>query len=212
VVRLAANLFAAGQETTVRMLAAAVQALAEDAEPQQRLRHQRDLIPGFIEEILRFESPIKGDFRLSKVPVTVGSADLPAGTTLMVLNGAANRDPRKFDHPGELLPERDNAREYLAFGYGTHYCPGAPLARAEGRITAAAPSSTLPQVPASPPESGCCPYRAAKAGVAQFTRCLAVEVGAHGIRANCIAPANISTDINAAFDKATVARLQPLPH
>ncbi|MCK9899601.1 cytochrome P450 [Frankia sp. Cpl3] len=135
VVRLAANLFAAGQETTVRMLAAAVQVLAEDAELQQRLRHQRNLIPGFIDEILRFESPIKGDFRLTKVPVTVGGVDLPAGTTLMVLNGAANRDPRKFDHPNELLPERDNAREHLAFGHGAHYCPGAPLARAEGRIT-----------------------------------------------------------------------------
>ncbi|ABW13818.1 short-chain dehydrogenase/reductase SDR [Parafrankia sp. EAN1pec] len=62
------------------------------------------------------------------------------------------------------------------------------------------------------PGIGMLPYRAAKAGVVQFTRCLAVEVGEHGIRANCIAPANISTDINAAFDKATVIRLQPLPH
>ena len=56
------------------------------------------------------------------------------------------------------------------------------------------------------------PYRAAKAGVAHFTRCLAVELGEHGIRVNCVAPANIATDINAAFDKATVTRLQPLPH
>lgn len=135
VVRLAANLFAAGQETTVRMLAAAVQALAEDPDLRRQLRAERDLIPDFIEEILRFESPIKGDFRLTKVPVTVGGVDLPAGTTLMVLNGAANRDPRHFDQPGELQPRRDNAREHLAFGHGMHFCPGAPLARAEGRIT-----------------------------------------------------------------------------
>lgn len=135
VVRLASNLFAAGQETTVRMLGAAVQVLAEDPELQQRLRDDRGLIPPFIEEILRFESPIKGDFRLSKVPVTVGGVDLPAGTTLMVLNGAANRDERKFDRPNELLPNRENAREHLAFGHGAHYCPGAPLARAEGLIT-----------------------------------------------------------------------------
>ena len=62
------------------------------------------------------------------------------------------------------------------------------------------------------PGVGMLPYRAAKAGVVQFTRCLAVEVGEHGVRANCIAPANIATDINAAFDKSTVISLQPLPH
>jgi NAD(P)-dependent dehydrogenase (short-subunit alcohol dehydrogenase family) len=62
------------------------------------------------------------------------------------------------------------------------------------------------------PGVGMLPYRAAKAGVAQFTRCLAVELGEYGVRANCIAPANIATDINAAFDKAAVTRLQPLPH
>ena len=135
VVRLAANLFAAGQETTVRMLAAAVQVLGEEPVLQGRLRAQRDLIPSFIEEILRFESPIKGDFRLTRVPVTVGGVDLPAGTTLMVLNGAANCDPREFVEPNVLLPERENAREHLAFGHGIHFCPGAPLARAEGRIT-----------------------------------------------------------------------------
>ena len=135
VVRLAANLFAAGQETTVRMLAAAVQVLGEDKRLQDQLRGSVDLIPPFIEEILRFESPIKGDFRLTRVPVELGGVDLPAGTTLMVLNGAANRDPRQFDQPNELLPERENARDHLAFGHGIHFCPGAPLARAEGRIT-----------------------------------------------------------------------------
>ena len=59
---------------------------------------------------------------------------------------------------------------------------------------------------------GMLPFRAATAGVAHFTRCLAVELGEHGIRANCIAPANIATEINAAFDKAAVTRLQPLAH
>lgn len=135
VVRLAANLFAAGQETTVRMLAAAVQVLGEDTDLQDQLRGNVVLIPPFIEEILRFESPIKGDFRLTRVPVNVGGVDLPAGTTLMLLNGAANRDPRQFDQPNELRPERENARDHLAFGHGIHFCPGAPLARAEGRIT-----------------------------------------------------------------------------
>jgi NAD(P)-dependent dehydrogenase (short-subunit alcohol dehydrogenase family) len=60
------------------------------------------------------------------------------------------------------------------------------------------------------PGVGMLPYRAAKAGVVHVTRCLAVELGEHGVRANCIAPANIATDINASFDKAAVTRLQPL--
>ena len=77
----------------------------------------------------------KGDFRLSRVPTTVGGIDIPAGTTIMVLNGAANRDPRLFDDPAELVVERANARQHLAFGHGIHTCPGAPLARAEARVS-----------------------------------------------------------------------------
>jgi len=65
----------------------------------------------------------------------VGFIELPAGTTLMLLNGAANRDPRHFDEPNTFHPTRGNAREHLAFGHGAHFCPGAPLARAEGRIS-----------------------------------------------------------------------------
>jgi cytochrome P450 len=84
--------------------------------------------------VLRWESPVKGDFRLSKVPTTVGGVDLPAGTTVMVVNAAANRDPRHFDDPAEFKVDRANAREHLSFGHGVHVCPGGPLARAEGRI------------------------------------------------------------------------------
>ena len=134
VVRVAANLFAAGQETTVRLIGSAVQLLAEAPELQQRLRDERDRIPNFIEEVLRYESPVKGDFRLSRAPVSVGGVDLPAGTTFMVLNAAANRDPRQFESPAEFRPDRDNAREHVAFGHGSHFCPGAPLARAEARV------------------------------------------------------------------------------
>jgi cytochrome P450 len=135
VVRVAANLFAAGQETTVRMLAAALQLLGEDAELQQLLRDERDRIPNFVEETLRYESPVKGDFRLARVPTQVGGVDIPAGTTLMVLNSAANRDPRRFEHPDTFDIERVNARQQIAFGHGIHTCPGAPLARAEGRVS-----------------------------------------------------------------------------
>jgi cytochrome P450 family 150 subfamily A5 len=135
VVRVAANLFAAGQETTVRLLATALQVMAERPELQQLLRDERDRIPNFVEETLRFESPVKGDFRLSRVPTTVGGVDIPAGTTVMVLNGAANRDPRHFEEPGAFRVDRASARQHLSFGHGIHTCPGAPLARAEARVS-----------------------------------------------------------------------------
>jgi cytochrome P450 len=135
VARIAANLFAAGQETTVRMLATGLQYIAERPELQQHLRDHRDRIPNFVEETLRIESPIKGDFRLSRVPTTIGGVDIPAGTTVMVLNGAANRDPRRFEDPDTFDLDRANARQNIAFGHGAHTCPGAPLARAEGRVS-----------------------------------------------------------------------------
>jgi cytochrome P450 len=135
VTRLAANLFGAGQETTVRMLAASLQLLAEQPELQQRLRDDRGLIPDFVEEILRYESPVKGDFRVARVATTIGDHKVPAGTTIMVLNGAANRDARKFECPGDFVLDRRNSRQHLAFGRGVHTCPGGPLARAEGRIS-----------------------------------------------------------------------------
>jgi cytochrome P450 family 150 subfamily A5 len=135
VVRVAANLFAAGQETTVRLLGSALQLLGEDRELQEQLRADRARVPNFVEETLRFESPIKGDFRLSRVPTSVGGVDIPAGTIVMVLTGAANRDPRRFEHADEFLVDRPNARQHIAFGHGVHTCPGAPLARAEGRVS-----------------------------------------------------------------------------
>lgn len=134
VVRVASNLFAAGQETTVRLFGTAFLYLAERPELQQRLRDNPDLIPNFVEEALRIESPVKGDFRLSRVPTTVGGVDIPAGTTMMVLNGAASRDPLRFENPAEFVVDRANARAHLAFGHGAHTCPGAPLARAEGKV------------------------------------------------------------------------------
>ena len=134
VVRVASNLFAAGQETTVRLLSAAFKMIAEDPDLQQQLRSERERIPNFIEETLRTESPVKGDFRLSRVPTTVGGVEIPAGTTVMVVNAGANRDPRHFDDPQTFDVARPNARQHLAFGRGIHTCPGAPLARAEAKV------------------------------------------------------------------------------
>lgn len=134
VVRVATNVFSAGQETTVRLLSTALKVMGDHPDIQAKLRENRDLLGNFIEECLRIESPVKGDFRLSRVPTTVGDQPLGAGCTVMVVNGAANRDPRRFEDPDTFDPERKNARQHLAFGRGIHSCPGAPLARAETRV------------------------------------------------------------------------------
>ena len=135
VVRTATFLFAAGQETTARLLASALKLLAEHPELQDELRADRDRIPDFLEEVLRIESPVKADFRLALRTTTLGGVDIPAGTPVMLLNGAANRDPGRFECPAEFHVDRANAQSHVAFGRGAHSCPGGPLARAEGRIS-----------------------------------------------------------------------------
>jgi cytochrome P450 len=135
VMRIASNLFAAGQETTARLLGSALWLIGERPELQRLLREDRERIPRFVEETLRFESPIQGDFRLSRVPTTIGAVRIPAGTTVMLLNGAANRDPRQFENPDEFRLDRPNVRQHIAFGFGVHACAGAPLARAEACIS-----------------------------------------------------------------------------
>lgn len=132
---LAANLFTGGQETTVRMLSFALRMIAEDQELQARLRADRDLVPNFIEEILRYESPLRAQFRMAKVDAQVSGVDVPAGSTVLLLPGAANRDPAMFEDPDRFDVDRENARYHATFGHGVHHCAGAHLARAEGRVT-----------------------------------------------------------------------------
>jgi cytochrome P450 len=134
VVRTATFLFAAGQETTARLLAAALKYLAEHSELQDELRAHHDRIPSFVEEALRIESPVKADFRLARRATTIAGVEVAAGTPVMLLNGAANRDPRRFECPAEFRVDRPNAMDHIAFGRGAHACPGGPLARAEARI------------------------------------------------------------------------------
>jgi cytochrome P450 len=134
VVRVAAFLFAAGGETTARLLASALRILGEDTDLQERLRQDRPLIPNFIEEVLRFESPLRAVSRIARFPTTAGQVPIPSGTTVTLLLGAANRDPDRFDHPADFDVDRTNARENLAFGRGIHACPGGPLARVEARV------------------------------------------------------------------------------
>ncbi len=132
---IAANLFSAGGETTARLLGSALQRLGEDPELQALLRRERHRIPDFVEEMVRLESPIQGEFRLARFSTTVGGVDIPAGTTVMVHNGAANRDPSHFEAPDELRLDRTDGRHHLGFGFGIHTCVGAPLARAEARVS-----------------------------------------------------------------------------
>ncbi len=134
VVHLATFLFAAGRESTSDLLSTALKYLAENPEFQDELRAHRERIPGFIEECLRMDTPVKVDFRLATRAITLAGVDITPGTPLVIFNGAANRDPRRFESPGEFRVQRSNAKEHISFGRGVHTCPGAPLARAEGKV------------------------------------------------------------------------------
>jgi cytochrome P450 len=132
---LAANLFSGGQETTVRLLSFAMRLIAEKPDLQAFLREDRERIPGFIEETLRYESPLRSQFRMARRRMTVAGTEIPAGSTLLLLPGAANRDPAAFPDPNVFDPTRKDARNHVTFGHGAHLCLGAHLARAEGRVT-----------------------------------------------------------------------------
>lgn len=131
----AAFLFGAGQDTTARLLSASMRILGERPDLQDLLRKERERIPDFIEESLRLSSPVKCNFRLARVKTELGGVEIAAGTTVVIFVGAANRDPRRFERPNELVLGRPKAREHLAFGRGAHTCAGAPLARTEVRIS-----------------------------------------------------------------------------
>ena len=115
---IAANLFAAGQETTVRLLSFALKVLGERPDLQRLVREDRARIPNFIEETLRVESPLRGQFRMARVRTTLAGVDIPAGSSVLLLPGAANRDPRFFENPYEFDIDRKNARKHLGFGFG----------------------------------------------------------------------------------------------
>mgnify|MGYP003473923972 CR=1 FL=1 len=135
VVHQATFLFAAGQETVVKLLGSSVRMLAERPDLQAQLRDNHKLVGPFVEESLRMESPTKVDFRLARKSTTLGGVPIKAGSTLMLCLGAANRDPRKFEDPDEFRLDRKNVREHIAFGRGIHTCAGAPLARVEAKVS-----------------------------------------------------------------------------
>lgn len=132
---LSTFLFAAGTETTTKLVSSAVRFMGENPGAEADLRADRGRIPAFLEETLRLESPVKAHFRMASTTTKVGDVEVPAGTTVMVLPGACNRDGQKFVDPNTFRPDRKNVREQIAFIRGVHSCPGAPLARAEGRVS-----------------------------------------------------------------------------
>ena len=100
------------------------------------------------------EAPIKSHFRLASKTTTIGDVSTKAGTTVMLLPGAFNRDPAHFEDPDDFRIDRPNVREHLAFGRGIHTCPGAPLARVEGRVSLERILSRMADIKISEPHHG----------------------------------------------------------
>lgn len=126
-------LFNAGFETTTHLLGNGLEVLLRRPEAARRLRERPDLAASYVEEFLRLEAPAQLTTRWAAVDTEVGGVPVPAGATVLLLLGAANRDPARFAEPDEFRPERpDNA--HLTFSAGVHFCPGALLTTAEAEI------------------------------------------------------------------------------
>jgi cytochrome P450 len=128
------TLLSAGGESTTSLLGNSVRLLAEHQDVQSTLREHPDLIPAFVEESLRLESPFRFLFRSTAKDTQLGDRPIPAGSTVLLFWGAANRDPAAFSEPDEIDLHRRLPRSHVAFGRGVHHCVGAPLARLEGQI------------------------------------------------------------------------------
>ena len=126
-------LAAAGNETTTRLIGWTGKVLAENPDQRRRLVEDRSLVPSAIEEILRFEAPSPVQARYVTQDVELHGQTVPAGSVILLLTGAANRDDRKFPD-GDRLDIGRKIDHHLSFGYGTHFCLGAALARLEGRV------------------------------------------------------------------------------
>jgi len=127
-------LVGAGGESTSSLTGSAVRILAEQLELQRELRAKPHLIPKFVEETLRLESPFRGHYRHVLRDTKLGDVELAQGSRILLLWSAANRDPETFDHPDRVDLHRPGLREHLAFGRGIHFCVGARLARLEARV------------------------------------------------------------------------------
>ncbi len=130
---LVRSLLTAGVDTTVNGLCAAVYCLARFPAAFQRLRADPSLARAAFEEAVRLESPVQTFFRTTTRAVSIGGETVPEGTKVLMLLGAANRDPRRWDRPDDYDIARRNAG-HVGFGTGIHGCVGAVLARLEGEV------------------------------------------------------------------------------
>jgi cytochrome P450 len=126
-------LYVAGHETTVNLIGNGLLALLRHPTELRRLREDPGLLSATIEELLRYDGPVQRVGRIAAVDAEVGGVRIGAGSLVVGLLGAANRDPAQFRDPDRLDLGRDQSR-HLAFGSGIHYCLGAPLARLEGQV------------------------------------------------------------------------------
>ena len=141
----------AGHETTSNLIGNGLHALMTHRDQLERLAADPALMPTAVEELLRFESPLQLNNRLTTAPMTIGGVDIPAGHFLTLAIGAANRDPAEFDHPDRLDVGRKPNR-HLAFGHGAHACSGKNVARLEARIAIGALLARYPKIDlAGPP-------------------------------------------------------------
>jgi cytochrome P450 len=116
----------------VNLIGNGLLALLRHPEEWRRLRDDPALLPGAIEELLRYDGPVQRTGRMAACDAEIGGVPIPAGTLVLGFLGAANRDPAHFVEPDRLDVTRDQPR-HLAFGSGIHYCLGAPLARLEAQ-------------------------------------------------------------------------------
>ncbi len=126
-------LLAAGNEPTTNLIGNALNILLDRPELWARLREDRSLVEGVLEETLRFDSPVQMLWRTVTRPVSLHGVDIPKGDMVMLAFASANRDAAEFPDPDTFNPERDWS-SHLAFSFGTHYCLGAPLARVEANV------------------------------------------------------------------------------
>jgi len=123
----------AGYETTTTLISNALFSFTEQPEVLDDLRANPELMPGAIEEILRYRPPVTGIPRMTAVDAVIGGTTIKAGNMVNLQLASANRDERMFPDP-DRLDIRRNAGQHVAFGHSFHFCLGAPLARLEGKI------------------------------------------------------------------------------